>query len=344
MGLLTELKEKHKTLSIVGMAKNSGKTTALNYLIEEAMEEGILLGITSTGRDGESSDLVTGTEKPKVFLDSGTLVSVPTQLYDLSDAGLEILKMTKYSTAIGDLMICRVVDSGYVQIAGPLNTKDHKRLCREMLDMGAEMVLIDGAMDRKSIAAPETSDGILLATGAVLSRTIKRVVEETAHTVHLYTLPLLEDSEVRRIIEKYSDKDQIVMISNKDGLRSAQVLELKTGLGASRFIDDAITENTEYVYFPGAFTKSVIEDIHPQKIKNIKILLKDPTKIFMDHVSWQQRRKKGLQVQVLENIDVAAITVNPTSPQGYCFDSKELIKEMEAVIPGIPIIDVKTSL
>lgn len=62
-----------KTISIVGMAKNAGKTTALNYLIEEAIDEGVLLGITSTGRDGEMQDLVTGTEKPRVYLDQDML-------------------------------------------------------------------------------------------------------------------------------------------------------------------------------------------------------------------------------------------------------------------------------
>lgn len=67
MGLLDKIQENYKTLSIVGMSKNAGKTTALNYLIEEAMDEGVILGITSTGRDGESVDLVTETEKPRIF-------------------------------------------------------------------------------------------------------------------------------------------------------------------------------------------------------------------------------------------------------------------------------------
>ena len=84
MGLLHELSTKYKTLSIVGMAKNAGKTTALNYLIEEAIDEGIVLGITSTGRDGETQDLVTGTEKPRVFLEEDMLVAVPALLYDMA--------------------------------------------------------------------------------------------------------------------------------------------------------------------------------------------------------------------------------------------------------------------
>ena len=70
MELLRELSKEYKTISIVGMAKNAGKTTALNFLIEEAMDEGVRLGITSTGRDGESTDLVTETEKPRVYLSS----------------------------------------------------------------------------------------------------------------------------------------------------------------------------------------------------------------------------------------------------------------------------------
>lgn len=344
MGLLQNMLGKYKTLSIVGMAKNSGKTTALNYLIEEAMDEGIILGITSTGRDGESSDLVTGTEKPKVFLDAGTIVSVPTQLYELADAGLEILKMTRYSTAIGDLMLCKVVDSGYVQIAGPVNTVDHQKLCKEMLALGVDMVLIDGAIDRKSIAAPGSSDAIILATGAVLSRTVKKVVEETAHTVNLYSLPILENQEVKKIIQDNMAKDKIVIIGNEENARKVKVMELKTGLGGSGHIDQMIDEDTGYVFIPGALTESVIADIHPEKLKRIKIVLKDPTKIFMDSITWQQRVKKGLSVIVLENIKVAAITVNPTSPQGYCFESDVLMEEMRSVIKDIPIFDVKHTI
>jgi len=340
MGLLKELATKYKTVSIVGMAKNSGKTTALNYFIEEAMDEGMLLGVTSTGRDGESTDLVTGTEKPRVYLYSGTLVSVPTQLYELADAGLEILRMTNYHTSIGQVMLCRVVDSGYVQIAGPVNTADHRRLCGEMFDRGAEMVLIDGAIDRKSIAAPETSDAIILATGAVLSRSLKRVVEETAHIVGLYQLPELEAGEARSLLES-GPMDRIVILDRVEQGLTARVLDLKTGLSASRFLDDEINDDSESVFIPGALTNSVIADINPEKLKRVKVILKDPTKIFIDSMNWQQLRKKGFTAYVLDNITVAAVTVNPMAPLGYAFGHEELRSAMEGALIGIPVIDVR---
>ena len=337
MGLLYDLSTKYKTLSIVGMAKNAGKTTALNYLIEEAMDEGIRLGVTSIGRDGETQDLVTGTEKPRIYLDQGTIVTVPTQLYDMADAGMEILKKTRYSTPMGDLLICRVADSGYVQIAGPPAAMDTKRVCEELFGYGCDLILIDGAIDRKAIASPETSDAIILSTGAVLSRNMKKVVEETAHLVSLYSLDELENSPARRQIEENLFQDRILLIKGEKTV----ALDLKTGLGGSRFIDEAIDAETEYVYIPGAFTNSVICDISPKKLKQVRFVLKDPTKIFINAMDWGKLRKKGFRVSVLKNIEVAAITVNPWSPRGYSFESEALIAAMREAIPDMQLIDVR---
>ncbi|MCI8645923.1 MAG: hypothetical protein HFE76_03770 [Firmicutes bacterium] len=335
MGLLQELSTEYKRISIVGMAKNAGKTTALNYLIEEAMDEGMVLGITSTGRDGESTDLVTGTEKPKVFLDTDTIVSVPDQLYELAEAGLEILRMTPYKTSIGKLMLCRVADSGYVQIAGPVITAEHKDMCREMLELGAELILIDGAIDRKSIASPETSDAIILATGAVLSRNMNKVVEETLHLVETYRLPCLAE-EKKQLLAPGLDKEKI-LIAEGGRLRE---LDLKTGLGAGRYLDAEIGPDTELIYIPGAFTKSVVSDIHPAKRKQVTFVLKDPTRIFIDAAVWQQLKKRGMKVEVLQNIKVAAVTVNPYAPAGYGFEHNALLSAMQKAIPDIPVLDV----
>lgn len=338
MALLSELAKKYKTLSIVGMSKNAGKTTALNYLIEEAMDEGLKLGITSTGRDGESQDLVTGTEKPRVYLDVDTLVAVPEFLYELSDAGLEVIKRTPYSTAIGTLLICRVRDAGYVQVAGPVINSEQKMLCDDMLNEGCELVIIDGAIDRKTIASPDTSDAIILATGAVISRRMEKMVEETAHVVGLYSTKELEDGLYRQVIEE-SYFDDKVMIVNENG--EVEKLDLATGLGSARYIDEAISEETKYVYIPGAFTNSVIDEISTKKLKQVEFILKDPTKIFINTMDWGKLKKRGFTLSVLKQIKIALITVNPWSPSGYTFDNRLLLEEMKKAIPDIPVIDVR---
>ena len=357
--MLISLKNKYRIISVVGMAKNAGKTTTLNYLIEEAMNEGIKLGITSTGRDGESMDIVTNTEKPRVYLYPETLVSIPPGLFEYATAGVEILQMTKYHTSLGAAMMCRIVDGGYVQIAGPVLTSDQRNMSKDMLALGADMVLIDGAIDRKSIASPEASDAIILATGAVLSRNMQKVVAETAYLASLYSLKQIGDMNAKELFQKAekitligrsdcqderrSDNQNERHLDNQD-IRSEEVYELdiKTGIAASDIIDGAINSGTRYVYIPGALTSSVIENIHPKKFKHVTFVIKDPTKIFISSNEWQKLRKKGFKLEVLAEIKIAAISVNPMSPEGYAFERNEFIEAMRSAMPDIPIIDVKS--
>lgn len=337
MSFLKGLKNEYKTLSIVGMAKNAGKTTALNYILEEAFDEGLLLGVTSTGRDGETCDLVTGSDKPKVYLFTDTIVSVPVKLYDLAETGLEILKRTEYRTALGNILICRVAESGYVQIAGPGSILEHKKLCEDMLSFGVDMIFIDGAIDRKSIASPETSDAIILATGAVISRSLKIIVEETVHIVSLYGTNIVKDEKALTLLAEEEDCKVILI----DDAYNKNILSVKTSLGAGLLLDQAIDEHTKFVYIPGAFTESIIKEINPKKLSTFTFLLPDPTRIFISAVKWQQLKKKGLNVEVLKNIKVAAVTVNPYAPTGYAFDHEELRSSIAEALPHIPVFDVR---
>ena len=60
--LLAPLVGDASPVTVIGLCKNAGKTTAMRRLMAELGEE--CLGLTSVGRDGECTDLVTGTEKP----------------------------------------------------------------------------------------------------------------------------------------------------------------------------------------------------------------------------------------------------------------------------------------
>ena len=64
---ISELVWGFRSVSIIGMCKNAGKTTVLNRLIQELSHSGQVLALTSIGRDGEDKDLVTGTKKPGIY-------------------------------------------------------------------------------------------------------------------------------------------------------------------------------------------------------------------------------------------------------------------------------------
>ena len=162
--LLRRLNET-KTMSIVGMCKNAGKTTMLNWLLTSDHLRGTL-GLTSIGRDGESTDVVTGTEKPGIFVKEGTLIATAKDMLRLGDVTKEILMTTGIPTPLGEVVILRARSAGYVQLAGPSITTQLKSVSQSFFELGADRSIIDGALGRKSLGARAVAEGVILCTGA----------------------------------------------------------------------------------------------------------------------------------------------------------------------------------
>lgn len=183
-----------KTVSVIGLVKNAGKTTTLNALLDEIYAEGSLRcpALTSIGRDGESTDVVTGTYKPGIYLREGTIVATASELLRLGDFTREILASTGVHTPMGEVYIVRARSGGAVQLGGPSMTSQLKSLKRDFFALGADCVLIDGAAGRRSLGAASVADGAILCSGAGLDRSMERVAEETAFVANLMRLPLYE--------------------------------------------------------------------------------------------------------------------------------------------------------
>lgn len=337
--LLETINNKNKIISIVGLAKNTGKTVALNYLIGEAIDEGVRLGVVSIGRDGESMDLVTRTEKPKIYVEEGTIIVTTTTLLSLSDATVEIMKITDYRTPLGKILIGKVKDSGYVQISGPQTAKEVKEISKLLLSFGVDLVIIDGALDRKSSAAPSISEATILSTGAVLSRDMNKVIEETVHAVNIFGLSQVKDDKDRRAIEEVLDKGEVAIIDHD---LSTSFLKIKTALNSGRVIGYSINDNSKHIVIPGSLTKNTLDDIitTTDKYKNVDIVITDGTKVFIPPKDWLRFMRSGVNVKVLNPINLVAITLNPYAPQGYYFNPSEFLHRMRHFIKDIPVVDV----
>src|SRR5699024_607723 len=284
-------------------------------------------------------DLVTETEKPKIFVEEGTLVATTSDMLLLGDAKVEIISVTDYRTPLGSIIIGRVKDSGYVQIGGPQTVKETKEVANIMLELGAEFVIIDGALDRISSAAPSVSEGTILSTGATLSRNVNKVIEETLHVVNLLKLPEVKDEKARPLIEEIVESGKVCLI-NED--YEIEPLKVRTALSCGNIIGDHISEDTKYVVVSGSLVKNTIEDMikTTRKYKNVKIIISDGTKVFIKPKDWLRFQRYGVKVEVLNSIELVAITTNPYAPQGYYFDPREFLEKMKGYVKEVPVIDV----
>src|SRR5436309_12853229 len=113
-------------LSLIGLAKNVGKTTTTNHLVETLIQEGFYradeLALTSLGLDGEAIDALTGLPKPRYVPQAGLLVATTASLLrqaEIEGMQTERLLQLPGSTALGPVVLARVLHPGKVSIAGP---------------------------------------------------------------------------------------------------------------------------------------------------------------------------------------------------------------------------------
>ena len=327
----------YKIVSIVGTSKNAGKTVTLNEIISQAAERGIRLGLVSTGRDGERKDVLTETEKPPIYVRRGTILTTVESAIKGEHAGIEIFRVTDYNTPMGRVVLGRATEDGYTEISGPHSSFTIKEMCTEMQSLGAELVLIDGSLDRRASAAPYVSDGTVLATGAALARNINGVVEKTLHIINTYSVPAIEDENIKDIAYSAVDMGKTAIIA-QDG--SVIYLDTLTSLQSGDIIAEYLRADTEYIALSGSATVGTLKDILLNRKSDLKIIVKDSTRIFIPADQFNILQRMGMKLRVVENINIIAVTVNPYSPEGYYFEPMELLNSMRNSVPDVPVFDV----
>ncbi|WP_457557401.1 lysine 5,6-aminomutase reactivase subunit KamB [Candidatus Harpocratesius sp.] len=325
---------KYKTISIIGLGKNVGKTTTLNYIIE-LLRSTQQFALTSIGRDGEKYDEIFNNPKPQIFVPEGTILAIARKSLENMDISPEILATTDIYTPLGKIVIIRSLSAGYVELTGPSSSHELENVFELFRFYGAEIILVDGAINRKSFASPTITNATILATGASLSPNFNDIVNETEFAYEILTTPYFKDEAILTLI---SQIQKFGIITYEKEVISFSV---STSLDLHSSILQKIPSNSHYIVIKGVFSNILLEKLFlilsPQK--KIIILVPDSTKIFLDREHFNLLKKTSWTLQVLKPIKLICITVNPYSPLGYHFESTLLQQELRRHIK-IPIIDV----
>lgn len=323
---------KYKSISFVGMEKNAGKTQTLNYVLGRLRTfSNIKLAISSIGVDGETLDIVTSTSKPEIEIYPNTTFITSQSLYNQKEIVSAIEEVSKDYTALGKLITARAITQGKVLLGGPSDTKNLKKLL-EKLEKNVDLILIDGALSRKSFGSPTITDAMILSTGASLSASLPVVVKKTKFIYQMTQLPQYR--------EHYEDLQQIesgIYAITQEGIIDLQIPSL---MMIDKYKDKIFAKGTR-IYVAGALNDKFVQFLKIQKnIKEIEIIIKDFTKIFAQEDNVLQYLNKGGQIKVLEKTNLIAITANPISPTGYNFNNEEMLEALRKEIP-INIYNIK---
>jgi hypothetical protein len=348
---LSELIAPARRVALVGLAKNTGKTQTLAAILAEHSAEGRRVGVTSIGRDGEEHDVIDARiDKPRIDLREGSLVASTNALLRASGAQHERLAQTGVRTPLGEVVIARLSEAGAVEVAGPSAAEDVRDVADAMISLGAERVLIDGAIDRRAASSPAVADSLVMATGAVLSEDIDEVVARTADAVALMRLPGLAESDTEgRVVRARAAALQagVSAMLDDDEQLIAHPLPPRFALTAEppAIADYLSTSGSapRWMLLSGAVPEAFLEGLIQfarRRREPVKVLAADPTRVFLSKRSPAHYRTAGVELHVLSPVDLQAITVNPVAPQSHRFDSRRLRELIEAVIPDVPVLDV----
>ena len=215
-----------KTVSIVGLSKNAGKTTTLNAIIREANRHFSRVGITSIGRDGEKQDVAIGNAKPQIFANDNMIVATTAELIDYCDVSKRIVYSTDFTTPMGRVYLFETLSGGYIQIGGPSSVSQMIELKGIMQEFGCECIFIDGAASRRSFGFSKLSDAIVLCTSANISSNMNEVVEQTSYITSLYDLPVFSGDEGLLINGAITDSviEKLILSYKNDELRNLKII------------------------------------------------------------------------------------------------------------------------
>lgn len=327
---------KYKSCSIVGLEKNTGKTECFNYVMQHLPLAEKRIAVSSIGIDGETTDQVTRTAKPEIFLREGIYFGTSEKHYLTKRLSAELLEITNENTSLGNIVIGKALTPGKILLSGPSSTNGLRRWMDEMKKYDVDLTIIDGALSRMSLASPAVSESMILATGAAYSANINTLVQKTTFVVQMINLDLTSIENRHAFINKTIG---VWAIDENDLLHD---LKVASSLSVNINIDGI--KKCKTLYVSGALTDGLINHIRQNKIFNeTEIVVRDFTKIFLTPMTYNTFVNGKRKITVLQKSKLIAVCVNPTSPNGIVLDSEKLCKTLSEAIK-LPVYDLRKNL
>lgn len=324
-------------VAVVGTAKNVGKTVTMSYLAHELSSRGLSVGLVSSGRDGETTDSFTGEPKPSVVPPEGSWVATAEGVLGESGSVMEIADVSERPGLLGRLVLGRVREPSPLELVGPGSVRELGEVVRALRWLGADVVLVDGALDRVAAANPKVTDAVILSTGAASGVNLRAIADRIGFLTWLWSRPTPSDPQVRRLAAQAVQLRRVSFIDRAPSpvLRATQ---FRTCLG---FEEEILSRagDAGFVVVPGAVNHTFLAGAGSwPKSQDFAVITPSAVNVFVDE-------DPGVPIFAVDEMRILAVTVNPVSYRGISYEPKEMV---EAVADGVsrrsgirlPVFDV----
>lgn len=227
--------------------------------------------------------------------------------------------MSDESTSLGRIVTAKALTKGKILLSGPSSNFGLRRWMSSMRKFDIDLILIDGALSRMSLASPATSESMILSTGAAYSANMNTLVQKTAFVVEMINLDLTSEENRLRFNDIHGG---VWAIDDNDELHDLKV--------TSSLSTNLCTEGIEHcktLFLTGALTDTFLNHIRGKRLfKETEVVVTDFTKIFLTPLLYRGFVSGGGKVSVMMKSKLIAVTVNPTAPNGMVWIRKNFVK------------------
>ena len=238
------------------------------------------------------------------------------------------------------MVIGRAPGVGAVEVSGPTTLAELRFTVERLQALGADQVIVDGAINRIGSASPRVSDGVIVATGGMVGDTLDEVLETTAGALDLLTLPGV-GPETRRLVKEHAAAGSRAVAFAAGGV--VHPLELSTVVGEGVTVAREIERlGADTLLVGGALTQDFVDDftrVLPPRTE-LRVIVRDATVLVLPPAMVRRFLRRGIRLEALTPLRVLALTVNPFRvPQPY--QPKVFFSAVaEAVGDRVPMFDV----
>lgn len=319
-----------KAIGILGTAKNTGKTTTANFILNCLNSEGIRTGLTSIGYDGEDIDNITGLPKPRVLIQKGNLIATAEQCLSSTDNRIEIIEKTPVYTALGQVIIARALKDGMVVLAGPNKGKDLQLVLEKFKKHKIEITVVDGALNR--MIPLIYCDALIFATGASRNTNVDFLADEIESMYQVFNLPFRKKET--NFDNNFLIRQKNITIIQQDGnrivLKDHSLLNQKI---LTELVNHLNENDSQEIYIPGiiqdSFLTKIAQDYY-RLFEDKSIIIHNPAFLLVGSKNiaglktlLRALAAKRIIVKTLQSLPILAVTINPFYPKYSRFGTEK---------------------
>ncbi|MBN1638567.1 MAG: hypothetical protein JW866_06360 [Ignavibacteriales bacterium] len=331
-----------RIIGIVGTAKNTGKTTTLSFLIQDAFSKRYSIGVTGIGYDGEEIDTITMLPKPRLLLEKNTIAATSEDCLKVTTADYKLLETTNIVTPLGKVCIVKIIEPGLMVIAGPNKKFELARVIKKLKKYDLDIIFIDGSLNR--IAPLARVDKIIFTTGASRNTDIDFLAKEMKEIGLIFQQEKtkfngLDQNRIQIISEQIREIDLVSLLDEDDANLVAQKCD----------------NNTRAFFVPGMVSLKGLKKflVAIKNKSSLELILDSPITMMLSGEPSEAAAfiktatAHNLKITYCYKPELTAVTINPFYPleRNFHFNTAYVDKEFLFIqvrnALAVPVFNIK---